>query len=124
MAYQLRDALDAMQAESGVALRELKADGGPTANRLLMQFTADITESELVVSSAPDCSALGASMMGLLGLGVHSSLEAIAELDHDNLVFQPAMSSSAVQSRLAGWQRAVRQVLLGVTRQTTSETTS
>lgn len=114
MAYQLRDALDAMQAESGVALRSVRADGGPTANRLLMQFTADITETELAVSAAPDCSALGAALMGLLGLGVHSSLEAVPKMGHDDLVFRPTMSSSDVQSQLAGWRRAVHQVLSGV----------
>lgn len=115
MAYQLRDALDAMQAESGVALRGLKADGGPTANHLLMQFTADITETELAVSAAPDCSALGATLMGLLGLGVHSSLESIAALERDDLVYQPLMSPFDVHSRHAEWERAVNQVLSGVT---------
>ena len=114
MAYQLRDALEAMQAESGVALAALKADGGPTANRLLMQFTADMTHSELAVSAAPDCSALGAALMGFLGCGVFSSVQAIAEMAVDEVVYRPNMSSADVQTLHAGWQRAVRQVLSGV----------
>lgn len=113
MAFQLRDALDAMQAESGVALSALRADGGPTANRQLMQFTADITETELAVSDVPDCSALGATLMGFLGLGVYSSLESIARAERDEGIYQPEMSSSAVQNLLTGWQRAVGQVLSG-----------
>jgi glycerol kinase len=121
MAYQLRDALDAMQAESGVALQALKADGGPTKNRLLMQFTADITQSKLAVSVAPDCSALGAALMGLLGLGKHSSLESIAAIEQDDLVFQPTMSSSDTAARHAGWQLAVQQVLAGAAGQSSPE---
>ncbi len=113
MAYQLRDALDAMQAEGGVALRELHGDGGPTANRLLMQFTADIAGVELRVPVTPDCSALGAAFAGMLGLGVHASLDALAALPRDDVVYRPMMPPAAVQARRAGWQRAVRQVLAG-----------
>jgi len=113
MAYQLRDALEAMQAEGGVALRELHGDGGPTANRLLMQFTADIAGVELRVAVAPDCSALGAAFAGMLGLGLQPSLEALAALPRDDLVYRPAMPAAAVRARCAGWERAVRQVLAG-----------
>jgi glycerol kinase len=113
MAYQLRDALDAMQAEGGVTLKALRADGGPTANNLLMQFTADVIESEIAVSEAPDCSALGATFMGLLGTGVYDSLESIADLELGDRLFEPKMPSSAVQELNAGWQRAVRQVITG-----------
>jgi glycerol kinase len=115
MAYQLRDALEAMQAEGGVALRELHGDGGPTANRLLMQFTADIAGVELRVATAPDCSPLGAAFAGMLGLGVHSSLEALEALPRDDIVYRPAMAPAVAQARCAGWQRAVKQVLAGVT---------
>ena len=114
MAYQLRDALDAMQAEGGVALRELHGDGGPTANRLLMQFTADIAGVELRVATAPDCSPLGAAFAGMLGLGVHGSLEALESLPRDDIVYRPAMAPAVAQARCAGWQRAVKQVLAGV----------
>jgi glycerol kinase len=113
IAYQLADALESMQTESGVALRRLKADGGPTANRLLMQFTADIADTELGVSASADCSALGAAFMGLLGLGVHASLDAIANLPRDDVIYRPAMSPGLAQNYRAGWQRAVRQVLAG-----------
>jgi glycerol kinase len=115
MAYQLRDALDAMQAESGVALQALQADGGPTANRQLMQFTADITATELAVAAAADCSALGAALIGLLGLGVFSSLDSIVNIQRDDLVYRPAMLSADANARHAAWQRAVQQVLAGVT---------
>ena len=123
MAYQLRDALDAMQAEGGVELTALKADGGPTANKLLMQFTADVTESELAVSEAPDCSALGATLMGLLGIGVYDSLAEIKTLELGDRVFQPSMPAQKVNSLLADWQQAVGQVLAAVPNSDQSETT-
>lgn len=113
IAYQLRDALVAMQAEGGVALRELHGDGGPTANRLLMQFTADIAGVDLRVSVAPDCSALGVAFAGMLGLGIYPSLEALEAVPRDDVVYRPSMSADAVNAHCAGWQRAVRQVLAG-----------
>lgn len=114
MAFQLRDVLDAMHADSGVALRALQADGGPTNSRLLMQLTADLTQIELAASRAPDCSALGAAQMGLLGVGVHSCLASVAPAAPSGAVFRPAMPPASVQAQHAGWRRAVRQVLSGV----------
>jgi len=111
MAYQLRDALDAMQADAGVTLRALHADGGPTGNRLLMQFAADIAGVELRVASSPDCSALGAAFAGMLGLGLHASLDALVALPRSDEVYRPGMSPASVEVALAGWRRAVRQVL-------------
>lgn len=111
MAYQLQDVLAAMQAESGVTLGRLHADGGPTANRLLMQFTADITRTELQVAHAPDCSALGAAMMGMVGLGIHDSLEPFTASSPDDTVLTPSMSEADSRSRLDGWRQAVNQAL-------------
>lgn len=113
MAYQLRDALDAMRAEAGVSLRCLQADGGPTANRLLMQFTADLTRVELRVAASADCSPLGAAFAGMLGLGIHGSLADLAALPREETVFQPTMAESAAAELHAGWFAAVRQVTSG-----------
>lgn len=121
IAYQLRDALMAMQHESGVELTALRADGGPTANRLLMQFTSDIIQRDLVVAEAPDCSALGATLAGLLGLGVYSSLEAIESLERSEQVFRPQMLPPLAKNLHDGWQLAVRQVLVGVPQKNSSE---
>lgn len=118
MAYQLRDALDALQAESGIALTALRADGGPTANRLLMQFVADLTQGELAVPAAPECSALGAAMMGLLGTGVRASLDALADAPAEARVYRPVMTAAAARDYHAGWRRAVGQVLAAADRGT------
>ncbi len=112
MAYQLHDALAALQAESGIALQRLEVDGGPSANRLLMQFTADITGVELRASAAPDCSALGAALAGMLGLGIQPSLAHLSRLPRGDVAYRPALAPAAMAAGRAGWRHAVRQVLL------------
>jgi len=111
ISYQLRDALEAMRADAEVSLRTLHCDGGPTANRFLMQFTADLTGAELRVASMADCSALGAALAGFLGLGVFRSLEELATHASDDTHYQPAMLPEQVDKLYSGWQRAVRQVI-------------
>jgi len=112
MAYQLRDALDAMQRDGGVRLTSLHADGGPTANTLLMQFAADLTGVELRVATSPDCSPLGAALAGLLGAGVHPTLDALAALPREEIIYRPSMPAGRVAALHAGWQHAVSQVLV------------
>ena len=109
--YQLRDVLGAMHANAGVPGRRLQADGGATANGFLMQFVADITGTELRVATAPDFSALGAAMLGMLGRGTVASLADFDRWPRHETVFRPAMPPDVSARAYAGWQRAVAQVL-------------
>ena len=111
IAYQVRDALDAMRA-GGVPLGTLHCDGGPTASRFLMQFTADITRAELRLAGMPDCSALGAVLAGQLGLGLRQSLADIAATHRDEIVYLPTLPVERSASLHAGWLSAVRQVIV------------
>jgi glycerol kinase len=111
IAFQIRDALEAMRAEAGVPVVALHGDGGPSASKFLMQLTADITGTELKVPTMPDCSALGAVLCGQLGLGTHADLSAIGALPRDEIAFRPSMDAQRVSSLVAGWQAAVRKVL-------------
>lgn len=113
IAFQLNDALETMQTECGLPVHGLKADGGPTANRLLMQFTADITGVDLTVCPTADCSALGAASMGLLGMGVDPLPGPMASPSDAEVTYRPRMHPSAADGCRAGWRRAVRQVLAG-----------
>lgn len=114
IAYQLRDVLEAMRAESGVLLRQIHADGGATSSAFLMQFVADITGVELRVAANPHSSPLGAAMMGLLGLGLVPSPAGLAKLAAAEVNFLPTMPRDRVAANCAGWQKALAQVL-GVT---------
>jgi len=111
IAYQLRDALEALRVEADVPLRGLHGDGRPTTNRWLMQFSADITRTDLRVATMSNCSALGAALAGLLGLGVYPSVDALAALPREETRYQPEMPATRAQSLFTGWQNAVGQVL-------------
>jgi glycerol kinase len=109
--YQLRDVLEMMQAETGVSTSTLRADGGPTRNGFLMQFTADVTRLNIEVSEVSEASAWGAAMAGLLGLGVYRSLDELAALPRATRRYEPQMSREAADELYAGWQAAVKRVL-------------
>jgi glycerol kinase len=111
IAYQIRDVLDMMRADSEIKLRSLHADGGPTRNKFIMQFTADITGVELKVSDVPESSAWGAAMQGLLGLGIYKSLDQLAKLPREQKYFRPQMKAAEVKKNYDGWRQAVKRVL-------------
>ena len=111
IAYQIRDVLDAMKSRAGIELRVIHADGGATRNKFLMQFIADVTGLDVTTAQMPDCSPLGAAMAGALGMGACSSLDELARLPRQGITYRPQLSADQVQPLVAGWQRAVRQVL-------------
>jgi glycerol kinase len=111
IAYQIRDVLDMMRADSKINLHSLHADGGPTRNKFIMQFTSDITRVELKVSDVPESSAWGAAMQGLLGLGVYKSLDELAKLPCAQKIFRPRMKPGDAKKFHDGWLAAVKRVL-------------
>jgi glycerol kinase len=111
IAYQIRDVLDMMRQDSKIKLQHLHADGGPTRNRFIMQFTADITRAELKVSEVAESSAWGAAMQGLLGLGICKSLNDLAALPRKQQIFRPQMKAAKVKRLHDGWKQAVKRVL-------------
>jgi glycerol kinase len=112
IAFQLRDVTEAMRADSGVALRVIQADGGATANGLLMQLVADLTGAELRVASRPDFSPLGAAMLAMLGTGLVANIGALAHLPREETVLHPAMAPAQSAAAHAAWRGAVARVLL------------
>ena len=111
IAYQLRDVLDMMKVDAGVPLKRIRADGGATANKFLMQFTADVAGVEVHVSDVAECSALGAVMAGLLGLGYAKSLNDLARFPVKTKVFHPRAKTADVKRFHDGWLAAVKRVL-------------
>ena len=109
IAYQLRDVLEMMHSEGGPQLREIRADGGATANLFLMQFVADILGVELRVAGHWDAAASGAALMGALGSGLR--IPAAGFTGPDEMVYRRTMAPEQAQARYAGWLRAVKQVL-------------
>lgn len=111
IAYQIRDVLDMMRGEAKVALQMLHADGGPTRNGFLMQFTTDVTGVSLSVAEVAESSAWGAAMNGLLGLERCHSLEELAAVPRQIKSFCPIMNAPEVKRLHDGWLDAVKRVL-------------
>jgi glycerol kinase len=112
IAYQIREALDAMRAEAGVPLGPLHADGGPTASRFLMQFTADLVGADLRVAGMADCSPLGAVFAAQLGLGLRRSFADFGAAASPETGYSPRLPAETSARLLRGWQAAVRQLLV------------
>jgi glycerol kinase len=111
IAYQIYDIFAAVQEEAGIALTTLHADGGASANPLLMQFQADLVACPVRVSTSPDVSALGAAYLAGLGVGVWNSTEELAGLHRGEQLYTPAMSASQRKELLAGWRDTLARVL-------------
>ena len=114
IAYQVYDAVQLIEAESGVPLRELRADGGATDNQVLMQFQADLLSRPVAKSEVAELSAMGSAYMAGLGLGLWNSLEDIAATvsQHQAYIhYYPHMTAEAREAYCRGWHRAVSSVL-------------
>jgi len=111
IAYQTYDVLKAMEADSGIVLKELRVDGGATANNLLMQFQSDILGVPVVRPKVTETTALGAAYLAGLGVGYWSSIEDIRQQWTEDRRFQPAMDKTQTQQLLKGWQRAVKAAI-------------
>jgi glycerol kinase len=110
-AWQTREVVDAVREESGVTLRELRVDGGMTANELLMQFQADVLGVPVVRPAVAETTALGAAFAAGLATGFWSDQQELCERWHEERRWEPAADPDAVESGLAQWRRAVERSL-------------
>jgi len=106
IAYQNVDILRAMQADSDIALRELRVDGGAARNDLLMQFQADVLGVPVVRPRVLESTALGAAALAGTGVGLWSE-EALEQRWAAQRVFEPAMDADRRAALLEGWARAL-----------------
>jgi glycerol kinase len=109
IAFQTADLLEAMEADAGTPLAELRVDGGATANNLLMQFQADIIGVNVIRPVITETTALGAAFLAGLAVGVWHSQAEIAALWRKDRTFAPAMTPDVARDRLAQWARAVER---------------
>jgi glycerol kinase len=109
IALQSADLIGAMQKDSGIALAELRVDGGASANNLLMQFQADLLGVPVVRPKILETTALGAAYLAGLATGFWNSTEEISRQWAVDRRFEPAMERARVGEITAGWQRAVER---------------
>lgn len=111
IAYQVNDAVQLMQFESGIRLKELRADGGASDNTTLMQFQADVLERRVIKSEVAELSAIGSVYLGGLGVGFWLSLDELKNRGQSYSVYESKMQENIRDQHIAGWNRAVASVL-------------
>ena len=106
ISFQTADVMQAMQADSGIQLKELRVDGGASRNDLLMQFQADALGIPVIRPAVSETTAWGAACLAGLATGVWSSPRELAKCWKAEKSFAP-QNTSREQGRLAEWRRAV-----------------
>jgi glycerol kinase len=108
IAYQTVDAVRAMEDASGQVLEELRADGGATVNRWLMQFQADVLGVPVAVAEVTETTALGAALLAGVGAGAWTQ-DDVARRQGDRARYEPAMAAAQRDELLAQWRRAIQR---------------
>jgi glycerol kinase len=103
------DLLEAMQADAGVKLQELRVDGGAARNDLLLQFQADLLRVSVARPTVTETTALGATYLAGLGVNVWKSTAEIATQRKVERVFEPRMSADQAAELRARWDKAVER---------------
>jgi len=107
IAYQSYDVVRAMEEDAGIEIKELKVDGGATANNLLMSFQADILNGKVKRPVCIETTALGASYLAGLATGYYKDLDEIRTNWAVDKVFEPSMNEEIRNEKIKGWKRAV-----------------
>jgi glycerol kinase len=109
IAYQVKDVLTAMEADSGITIKELRVDGGATVNNTLMQFQSDILQIPLVRPKILETTALGAAYLAGLAVGFWKNTDDTKKQWQIDQRFEPKMSSDRVAALLYKWNKAVEK---------------
>ena len=108
IAYQTVDVLKAMEADSGIEIKELRVDGGATVNNLLMQFQSDLLNTAVVRPRITETTALGAAYLAGLATGYWNSIDEIQEQWQVDRKFESSMDEDKRESLMNGWKKAVK----------------
>ncbi|MEI4801653.1 glycerol kinase GlpK [Bacillus sp. FJAT-51639] len=107
LAYQTKDVLCAMEADSGIELKTLRVDGGAVKNNFLMQFQGDILGVPVERPEVNETTALGAAYLAGLAVGYWKDQEEIAAQWNMDKSFTPAMEAGTSEELYAGWKKAI-----------------
>ena len=111
IAFQTMDIVQAMEKDAGCPLKELKVDGGATANNLMMQFQADILGTSVIRPQVTETTALGAAYLAGLAVGYWDSIDHIKSQWGVEKEFTPQADAEKVEALKAGWADAIRRTL-------------
>lgn len=108
IAYQTMDVIKAMQADAEIEVKELRVDGGATANNLLMQFQSDVLNTKVIRPVITETTALGAAYLAGLAVGYWKDMHEISGQWQVEKIFEPNMQPEQKDALIKGWQRAVK----------------
>ena len=111
VALQTNDLIDAMKADTGKAIHELRVDGGMVVNGWLMQRMADILNVDIALPEVTETTALGAAYLAGLKYGLYNSLDDISKNWHIGKKFLPSMDDKIRQDKLINWHNAVMGII-------------
>ena len=109
--YQTRDVIDAMAADGGLKLTEMRVDGGITANNLCMQMQADVMQIEITRPLVTETTALGAAYAAGLAVGFWSSTEELTSQWQQSRRWKPDSASKLATTGYVNWKRAIERTL-------------
>lgn len=108
IAYQTMDVLKAMEADAGLAIKEVRVDGGATVNNYLMQFQADILNTTVIRPQITETTALGAAYLAGLAVGFWSDTNEVEAYWQKGRAFEAAMNEETRTSHQKSWKKAIR----------------
>jgi glycerol kinase len=112
LAYETYDVLKAMESDSGIAIQELRVDGGASANNFLLQFQADIMNADILRPECVETTALGAAYLAGLAVGFYENKDEIKQNWSVSRRFVSDIEADKRSKMLAGWDNAVKRVLM------------
>lgn len=107
IAYQTNDLLSALKADTGLEIKSLLADGGAAQNKFLMQFQADVSDTEVICPVSSEATALGAAFLAGLAVGFWKDTNEISKIGITKTAFSPKIEKTDREELLHGWKKAV-----------------
>ncbi len=108
IAYQTNDLLVSLENDTDLSISSIRADGGASQNKFLMQFQANISKTEVCCPKSAEATALGAAFLAGLAVGFWKDLNEIKALNSEEETYYPAMKQEEREKLLKGWQKAVK----------------
>lgn len=107
IAYQTNDLLTSLSADTGIEPCSFLADGGAAKNNFLMQFQANISNTDIICPESSEATALGAAFLAGLAVGFWKDIDEISNIDINHHLFTPLINQEEKQNLLSGWKKAV-----------------
>ncbi len=111
IAFQTRDVLKAMEADTGIPIAGLRVDGGATVNNTLMQFQSDVLNTSTIRPKNIETTVMGAAFLAGLATGYWDSLETIQKIWETDTQFDPSPDTEKIKTKITGWENAVEATI-------------